>query len=145
MSRTFRALITTAFALGTIVVGGKVAHATVTCPPLCLLPPDPAPPMPPINYPDPPFKPTVATNPNSHNNGTATQTAAPAHVTVTGKAQAGGECKSGDVSGTLVPSNGKFTCNFTPSTLPVGGACHAMDKIGVVTVVDGKRYCKIQP
>jgi hypothetical protein len=148
MNLTFRTLIATTFALGIAVAGGKVAHATVTCPPLCLLPPDPAPPMPPINYPDPPFKPIAPSNPN--NNGKpheATAPMAPAHapLTITGKVQAGGECKSGNMSGTLVLTNGQYSCNFTPSKLQVGGACHAMDKIGTVTVVDGKRYCKIQP
>lgn len=141
--------------LATIVVGcSKVALAIPTCPPLCLLPPDPAPPMPPINYPDPPFKPVAPQNPNNGNKGTngndATLTTRKAGsgntVTVTGTPQAGGECKAGGASGTLVPQGaGKFTCNFTPSTLPAGAACHAMNKLGTVTVVDGKRYCKIAP
>ena len=125
------------------------------CPPLCTLPPDPSPPLPPINVPDPPFNPVAPQNPNGNggtksNNGSATLTTRKAgggnNVTVTGTPQAGGECKAGTVSGTLVPQGGgKFTCNFTPSTLPTGAACHAMNKIGTVTVVDGKRYCKIAP
>jgi len=141
MNRAVRNLIVAAFAVVAIAAGSKPAHATVPCPPVCALPPDPSPPIPPINVPDPPFKPTVASDPNNKNHNTAPMTG----VMITGTRQAGGECKSGAVSGTLVLTNGKFTCNFMPSTLPVGGACHANGKIGAVTVVDGKRYCKIEP
>lgn len=125
------------------------------CPPLCTLPPDPSPPIGPINVPDPPFNPVAPQNPNGNkgthsNNAPATLTTRKAGggntVTVTGTPQAGGECKAGSISGTLVPlGGGKFTCNLMPSTLPTGAACHAMGKIGAVTVVDGKRYCKIAP
>jgi hypothetical protein len=123
------------------------------CPPLCTLPPDPAPPMPPINFPDPPFNPIVA-KPSSNNNGkTATATAASATQaggsTVVGKVQEGAECRSrnGNVEGTLVKEGSQFMCNFTPSTLKVGAACHANNVIGTVTVVAGdkNRYCQIAP
>lgn len=149
LNRLVRAAI-----MAAIVVGcSKIALAVPTCPPLCLLPPDPAPPMPPINFPDPPFNPVAPQNPNNGNGNkgaTSTLTMRKAggsnRVTVTGTPQAGGECKAGSVSGTLVPQGGgKYMCNFTPSTLPPGAACHAMSKVGTVTVVDGKRYCKIAP
>ena len=144
MSRVLRTLITIAFALCVIIAGGKVVLATAICPPLCILPPDPPPPMPPMPVDDPPLKALAPTSPNT--NGTHQATAVPASaVTLTGKKQAGGECKSGNVSGTLVLTNGKYSCNFVPSTLPVGGACHANGQLGLITVVDGKRYCKIQP
>ncbi len=143
--------------VATIIVGCSNVVLAVTdkyCPPLCTLPPDPAPPMPPINVPDPPFNPVAPQNPNNKggNNGAANSLTERKAVnprdmvTVTGTPQAGGECKANGVSGTLVPrGGGKYTCNFMPSTLPAGAACHAMNKIGTVTVVDGKRYCKIAP
>lgn len=142
MSRIFRALITTTFALCVIVAGGKVVLATAICPPLCLLPPDPPPPMPPMPADDPPLRAEAPTIPG--NTGIHHATAVPATaVTLTGKKQAGGECKSGNVTGTIVLTNGKYSCNFMSSTLPVGAACHANSQLGTVTVVDGKRYCKI--
>lgn len=142
--------------VATIVVGCSNVVLAVPdkyCPPLCTLPPDPAPPMPPINVPDPPFNPVAPQNPNNGNNGnkgttsslTVRKAGGDNTVTVTGTPKAGAECKAGNVSGTLVPQGSKFTCNFMPSTLPAGAACHAMNKIGTVTVVDGKRYCKIAP
>jgi hypothetical protein len=143
-----RKLVCIAVALGVVAVCGKVAMAAPTCPPLCLLPPDPAPPMPPINVPDPPFNPIAMPNPNSNHGGRTTATMAAGRlsgVMVVGKRQEGGECRSGKATGTLVRQNGKFVCNFMPSTLKVGGACHATEKIGTVSVVDGKRYCRIGP
>ncbi len=142
--------------VATIVVGCSNVVLAVPdkyCPPLCTLPPDPAPPMPPINVPDPPFNPVAPQNPNNKGGTNGTTNSLTERkavnprdmVTVTGMPKAGGECKAGNVSGTLVPQGSKFTCNFMPSTLPAGAACHAMNKIGTVTVVDGKRYCKIAP
>jgi hypothetical protein len=118
--------------------------------------------MPPINFPDPPFQPTVAA-PGSGSGGT--HTAAPAAITlrkaggtqqsadpakdgnetnvVTGTKQPGAACAAGSHYGTVVLSSGKYVCNFTPSTLPAGAACHYNSTMGTVTVVDGKRYCKI--
>jgi len=152
MNQTFSKLIRAVLVIGIVAACGKVALAVPTCPPLCILPPDPAPPMPPINYPDPPFKPTVASNPNSGKGTTTSAAPAAAAVaapktTVVGKVQDGAECQSGKASGTLVLDGGKYTCNFMPSTLKVGGACHANNKIGKVTVVAGdkNRYCQIAP
>jgi hypothetical protein len=143
VSRILRTLVTAAFALCVIVAGGKVVLATAICPPLCILPPDPPPPMPPMPVDDPPLRALAPTTPST--NGTHHATPVPASaVTITNKKQAGGECKSGNVSGTLVLTNGKYSCNFMPSTLQVGAACHANSQLGTVTVVDGKRYCKIQ-
>ena len=144
MSRIFRALITTTFALCIIVAGGKVVLATANCPPLCLLPPDPAPPMPPMPVDDPPLRALAPTSPSPNGSHQATPVPASA-VIISSKKQVGGECKSGNVSGTLVLTNGKYSCNFAPSTLQVGAACHANSQVGTVTVVDGKRYCKVQP
>lgn len=136
MDKTLCRFICAAAVLAVLGCYGKVARAIPTCPPLCALPPDPAPPMPPVNFPDPPFSTVAPSNPN-HNHGTP--------ISVVGTVQAGAECRSGNLSGTVVMEGGKSKCNFTPSTLPVGGACHANKKIGSVTVVDGKRYCRIAP
>ncbi len=150
MDQALRKLIRVVLVLGIVAACGKVALAVPHCPPLCILPPDPVPPMPPINYPDPPFNPTVATNPNSGHVKTATAATAMAatpRVTVVSKVQEGAECRSGNASGTLVPQGSKYVCNFMPSTLQVGAACHANNKIGKVTVVAGdkNRYCQIAP
>lgn len=148
MNRSLRRFVWTVVVLGVVAGCGQVALAAPTCPPLCLLPPDPAPPMPPINVPDPPFNPIALTKPNNHNGrGTATATAAmrPSGAMVVGTKQEGGECRSAKATGTLVREGGRFVCNFMPSTLKVGGACHAMKKIGTVAVVGGKRYCRIAP
>lgn len=151
MNQTMRVLIRALVVAGVVAACGKAATAAPGdkyCPPLCTLPPDPAPPMPPISYPDPPFNPTVASNPNRGHNGQATTTAVmqPGGVTVPGKVQEGAECRSrNNVEGTLVADGAKFKCNFMPSTLKVGGACHANNTIGKVVVVDGTRYCNIGP
>jgi len=154
MDKMLNRFIWVALVVAIAAACGKGARAIPTCPPLCALPPDPAPPMPPINFPDPPFNPVAPQNPNNNhgNSGTANLTVRKAGgdndrnaVTITGPTQAGAECKAGSVSGTLVPQGSKYICNFMPSTLPVGAACHAMNKIGKVTVVEGKRYCKIAP
>ncbi len=148
MNLTLSRLIRIAVVLIAIAACGQIALAVPTCPPLCLLPPDPAPPMPPINVPDPPFNPVAPSNPNNKGGKTTTATMAarmPSSVAVVGPRQEGGECRSGRAAGTLVREHGKFSCNFMPSTLKVGGACHAMKKIGTVTVADGKRYCRIAP
>ena len=138
MDKTLSKCIRTVLVVGLLSASGRLVLAVPMCPPLCPLPPDPAPPMPPINVPDPPFRPIAPTNPNPGGSGGKA-------ASLAGARQAGAECKAGQVSGTLVQEGGKFVCNFTPSTLPVAAACHAKNKIGSVTVVDGKRYCKIAP
>jgi len=158
MDQTLRKLVLFVLVLGFAAACGKVGKVAMAapgdkyCPPLCTLPPDPAPPMPPIPIVDPPINPVAPSNPNSGKSTTKTATAAPAaaapaSVTIVGKKQEGGECKSGNASGTLVLDSGKYSCNFTPSTLKVGAACHANNTIGKVEVVAGdkNRYCQIAP
>jgi hypothetical protein len=150
-----------------LAVGGKfvvMAAPTVTCPPLCILPPDPAPPMPPLPLNDPPLRPLRAMP--SGGSG-ATTTAAPSALTVRkaggnpsaatattngaenpketvyGLKQPGTACTVGSHYGTVVQSGGGYSCNFTPSTLPSGSSCQYNGSSGTVTVVDGKHYCKI--
>jgi len=147
MKKVSRMIIATLVLLTLMAVGGKCAWAApaANCPPLCILPPDPAPPMPPINFPDPPIRPMVAA-PSSGGSG-AKSSAAPVQaapvVSVTGTVRPGAACTVGSHYGTVVQSGGQYSCNFTPSTLPAGAACHYNSSMGTVTVVDGKRYCKI--
>ena len=153
MDHMLRNLLRSVVVLGIVAAWGQVARAVPTCPPLCLLPPDPAPPLPPISVPDPPLRPMVAQSPNTgKGSGTATQKMAGGgeelpkeSLTVVDKLEEGGECKQGAISGTLVKEAGKMQCNFVPSTLKTGAACHANKKIGTVIIEDGKRYCKIAP
>jgi len=149
--------------LALVAAGGNFLWAapTVTCPPLCLLPPDPAPPMPQLPLNDPPLRPMMAA-PSSGGvqNGNETGAALTPRKsggdqgamttgeenpkeTVYGLAQPGAACTVGSHYGTVVQSGGGYSCNFTPSTLPPGSTCQYNGSMGTVTVVSGKHYCKI--
>ena len=133
-------LVGTLALVGALTLGGNLVWATVTCPPLCALPPDPSPPMPQLPLNDPPLRPLSVAQPNNSKGGTTSAASAKA---VLGLPQEGTHCQSNGRTGTVIQSGGKYYCNFMPSTLPVGGACQANNHTGVIAVVDGKRYCKI--
>ncbi len=152
-------IVFAALALLTVMAaGGKFAWATVTCPPLCLLPPDPAPPMPPINFPDPPFRPLAVSNPNGGSNGTGQVGSACQIQNFTGKVTlvngqydcdvtpvVGSSCpaypNSTDNTGTVTVVGGKYACVYTPPA--AGSACQYQNSTGTVTVIGGARYCNI--
>jgi len=146
--------IATLFLLAIAAAGSKPAWAVPHCPPLCLLPPDPAPPMPPILIYDPPFGGTVV-KPNGGSGGgttsgtaTATGTSAPAGSstttdtnTATGPKQEGAACQFQGTTGKVTQVGGKYYCDFTPPA--EGSACQYQGSSGTVTIIDGRRYCKI--
>jgi hypothetical protein len=147
MDPMLRRVLQTIFAIFIVSACGNFALAVPTCPTLCLLPPDPAPPLPPMPVDDPPLRPLLSQSTvNNSNPVKATANTAPAtRAMISGKLEEGGECGAGKMSGTLVKDASKFTCNFKPSSLKVGAACHALKKIGTVTVIEGKRYCQVAP
>jgi hypothetical protein len=140
--------IATILLLGIVAAGGKPAWAVPHCPPLCILPPDPAPPMPPINFPDPPFGGTVVKPNGGSGGGSASGTSAAAGTStaadtnaVTGPRQEGAACQYQGVTGKVTQSGGKYYCDFTPPA--EGSACQYQGSNGTVTIIDGRRYCKI--
>lgn len=144
MDKAMRKLIRIFVLIVVVCACGRAAQAAPTCPLWCILPPDPPPPLTPMPTDDPPLRPMLSTAPNTGGGNTATAApAVAARASIVGKKVAGGACKNAKLEGTLEEKDGKFMCNFAPSTLKVGAACHAMDKIGAVTVLDGKRYCKL--
>jgi hypothetical protein len=140
--------------LAIAAAGSKPAWAVPHCPPLCILPPDPAPPMPPINFPDPPFGGTIVKQGGGSGGGTTSGTAAPAGASaeagsstttensaVTGPRQEGASCQYQGVTGKVTKSEGKYYCDFTPPA--EGSACEYEGSSGTVTIIEGRRYCKI--
>jgi hypothetical protein len=142
MKMASRTVVMTLALLTVIAAGGKFTWAVPTCPPLCILPPDPAPPMPPINFPDPPIVKLVTIGSNN-GNGTGTSSmpgGAAMAGTATGTAQVGSACQYQGDTGTVTLVNGSYYCDFTPP--PAGSACQYQNRPGTVTVVNGKSYCE---
>jgi hypothetical protein len=141
-------IVVAALALLTLMAaGGNLTWAKPTCPPLCILPPDPPPPWPPINFPDPPFGGLVTVKPNNGNGASTAYISSADAVasTATGTTLVGSACqyqKYPNLTGTVTLVNGKYYCaDFTPPA--EGSSCQYQDSTGTVTEIKGKRYCKI--
>ena len=152
-----RMVVATLALLTLMAAGSKFTWAVPQCPPLCILPPDPAPPLPPINYPDPPLRPLSVINPNSGSTGTGHVGSACQIQNFTGKVTlvngqydcdvtpaVGSACPYPNPTydtGTITFAGGKYACVYTPPA--AGSSCQYQDSTGTVAVIKGARYCRI--